>query len=211
LKSSGLIVSAYGLREGLLHQSLPDEVRVQDPLICAAREEGVRQGRFPEHGDLLDRWIAPLFIDEDSEDRRLRHAACLLADVGWRAHPEFRAERGLDTALHGNWVGIDARGRAMIGRALFTSFGGRGEVEIINRLCSAEESARADRWGLAMRLGQRLSGGVAEALGASRMSLEPDAVVLHLDSEDEALYGESVDRRLRALAAAFGRRAVVES
>jgi exopolyphosphatase/guanosine-5'-triphosphate,3'-diphosphate pyrophosphatase len=211
LKSSGMVVSAYGLREGLLHQSLPADVRVQDPLICAAREEGMRQGRFAEHGDLLDRWIAPLFVDEDSEDRRLRHAACLLADVGWRAHPEFRAERGLDTALHGNWVGVDARGRAMIGRALYTSFGGRGELEIVNRLCSLEECARADRWGLAMRLGQRLSGGVAEALTATRLSLEADAILLHLDPEDAPLYGESVDRRLRALSAAFGRRAVVES
>jgi exopolyphosphatase/guanosine-5'-triphosphate,3'-diphosphate pyrophosphatase len=211
LKSSGLIVSAYGLREGLLHQSLPPEVRAQDPLICAAREEGVRQGRFPEHGDLLDRWIAPLFAEEGAEDRRLRHAACLLADVGWRAHPEFRAERGLDTALHGNWVGIDSRGRAMIGRALYTSFGGRGELEIISRLCSEQECAQADRWGLAMRLGQRLSGGVAVALSASRLSLAADAVVLHLDPDDASLYGEAVDRRLKALGAAFGRQPVVES
>jgi len=211
LESSGTVVSAYGLREGLLHQSLPADVRAQDPLICAAREEGVRQGRFPEHGDLLDRWIAPLFTDEDVEDSRLRHAACLLADVGWRAHPEFRAERGLDTALHGNWVGLDGRGRAMIGRALYTSFGGRGELKIINRLCGAEESAQADRWGLAMRLGQRLSGGVAEALAASHLSLEADAVVLHLDPDDSGLYGEAVERRLRALAVAFGRRPLLQS
>lgn len=210
LKTSGMIVSAYGLREGLLHQSLPPTVRAQDPLICAAREEGIRQGRFAEHGDLLDSWIAPLFLDEDAEERRLRHAACLLADVGWRAHPEFRAERGLDTALHGNWVGVDARGRAMIGRALFTSFGGRGALEIVDRLCSAEESERADRWGLAMRLGQRLSGGVAEALAASRLSIEGDALVLKLEQADAALYGESVDRRLKALAAALGRRPVAE-
>jgi exopolyphosphatase/guanosine-5'-triphosphate,3'-diphosphate pyrophosphatase len=211
LKTSGMVVSAYGLREGLLHQSLPPDIRAQDPLICAAREEGIRQGRFAEHGDLLDSWIAPLFVDEGPEERRLRHAACLLADVGWRAHPEFRAERGLDTALHGNWVGVDARGRAMIGRALYTSFGGRGALEIVDRLCSHDESEQADRWGLAMRLGQRLSGGVAEALDASRLTIETDALVLHLDREDSALYGESVERRLKALATAFGRRPVVDS
>jgi len=211
LNTSGMVVSAYGLREGLLHRSLPPDIRAQDPLICAAREEGIRQGRFAEHGDLLDSWIAPLFVDEGPEERRLRHAACLLADVGWRAHPEFRAERGLDTALHGNWVGVDARGRAMIGRALYTSFGGRGALEIVGRLCSHDESEQADRWGLAMRLGQRLSGGVAEALAESRLSIDGDAVVLHLDREDTALYGESVERRLKALAAAFGRRPVVTS
>ena len=36
---------------------------------------------------------------------RLRLAACLLADVAWAAHPDFRAERGVEMALHGNWVG----------------------------------------------------------------------------------------------------------
>ena len=211
LGSSGMVTSAYGLREGLLHQSLPEDVRAHDPLICATREEGVRQGRFPEHGDLLDRWIAPLFGDESAEDARLRHAACLLADVGWRAHPDFRAERGLDTALHGNWVGVDARGRAMIGRALFTSFGGQGELEIVSHLCAPEDAARADRWGLAMRLGQRLSGGVAEALAASRLSLDPGELTLRLDSEDIGLFGEAVERRLKALAAAFGRQPAVRT
>ena len=33
----------------------------------------------------------------------------MLADVAWQAHPDFRAERGVDMALHGNWVGIDVR------------------------------------------------------------------------------------------------------
>jgi exopolyphosphatase/guanosine-5'-triphosphate,3'-diphosphate pyrophosphatase len=205
LGSSALVVSAYGLREGLLHQSLPAAVRAQDPLICATREEGARQGRFPEHGDLLDRWIAPLFASEAPTDARLRHAACLLADVGWRANPEFRAERGLETALHGHWVAVDARGRAMMGQALYTSFGGDRPLPVVDALCSAEDKARAHSWGLAMRLGQRFSGGVAEALETSRLALTPSAVVLHLRQGDELLYGESVERRHKALATALGR------
>lgn len=210
LGSAGLVVSAYGLREGLLHRSLPPEIRALDPLICATREEGAKLGRFPEHGDLLERWIAPLFADESEDDRRLRHATCLLADVGWRTHPDFRAERGLDTALYGNWVGVDARGRAMMARALYTSFGGSREVPLIARLCLPEEIALADRWGLAMRLGQRLSGGVAEALHASSLALRADSVVLHLDHEDAPLYGEAVERRHKALATAFGRAPLLE-
>ena len=73
LEPSELVVSAYGLREGLLHRGLLPDVRGLDPLIEAAREEGVRQGRFAEHGDLLDRWIAPLFGDETRGFARLRH------------------------------------------------------------------------------------------------------------------------------------------
>ena len=39
-------------------------------------------------------------------------------------NPEFRAERGVEVALHGNWVAIDAPGRAMLAQALHTSLGG---------------------------------------------------------------------------------------
>ena len=203
LRPSALIVSAYGLREGLLHSSLPKPIQALDPLIEAAREEGVRQGRFPEHGDLLDRWIAPLFADESPQLARLRHAACLLADVGWRAHPEFRAERGLEVALHGNWVAIDAGGRAMLGQALFTHFGGQGVCPIVNQLIGYDLAIKAARWGLAMRLGQRLSGGVPEPLESSSLAIDSGAVVLTLRGEDRALYGEAVERRHKVLADAL--------
>ena len=206
LGSSALIASAYGLREGLLHLSLPAAVQAQDPLIAACRDEGLREGRFPEHGDLLDRWIAPLFADEDAAHARLRHAACLLADTAWRAHPEFRAQRGLDVALHGNWVGIDARGRAIVARALWRHYGADGPAALLDRLAAPDDLARADRWGLAIRLGQRLSGGVAEALTRSRLILDPETVTLRLAAADRALFGEAVERRLKALATALGRR-----
>ncbi|WBO24157.1 Ppx/GppA family phosphatase [Sphingomonas abietis] len=207
LGATGFITSAYGLREGVLHRNLASEVRDLDPLICATREEGRRLGRFPEHGDLLDRWMAPLFADESPADNRLRHASCLLADVGWRAHPEFRGERGLETALHGNWVGIDARGRAMMAQALYTSFGADGEPEILSQLASAEDRAKALRWGLAMRLGQRLSGGVAAPLKSSAITVGDGLVTMRLGAGDGALYGEAVERRHKNLAASLGLKA----
>jgi exopolyphosphatase/guanosine-5'-triphosphate,3'-diphosphate pyrophosphatase len=160
------------------------------------------------HAHDLVEWTGKAFkafgIDETEDEARYRHAACLLADIGWRAHPEFRAERGLDAALHGNWVGIDARGRAMMARALYTNFGGRDETPVVRTLCTPHEAARADRWGLAMRLGQRLSGGVARALETSRLVPGSGVVTLHLAASDAILYGEAVERRHKALASAFG-------
>lgn len=210
LGSNALIVSAFGLREGLLYAGLTDDECAEDPLIAATRAAGARQGRFDEHGDVLAQWIAPLFIGESLEDARLRHAACLLSDVAWAASPEFRAERGLDVALHGNWVGINARGRAMVGQALSASFGG-GLVAtpVVTQLASPEELARASIWGLAMRLGQRLSGGVAEPLANSRLVVDARALTLVLSADHKTLYGEAVERRHRQLAAIIGRIAVV--
>ena len=206
LGSSTLIVSAYGLREGLLHRDMPDALRREDPLIAAARAEGARQARFPGEGEPLARWIAPLFAEEGRELARIRHAACLLSDIAWRAHPDFRAERGLDMALHGQWVAIDAAERAMLGQALFTHFGGVGTPPVIARLLDSGRSACAVRWGLAMRLGQRLSGGSADALRASAIGFDGNALVMTLGRADEALYGEAVERRHKLLAAAFDRK-----
>ncbi|WP_298394461.1 Ppx/GppA family phosphatase [Sphingobium sp.] len=205
LKSTRLIVSAYGLREGLLYEALPDDIRAHDPLLVAAEAEGEAQARFRGHGDRIDRWIAPLFPDDDAASRRIRRAACLLADVSWRANPDFRAERGVEIALHSNWVGITATERAMLGQALHTHFGGGLTAPLgLDRLAKPDELRRAVLWGLAIRLAQRLSGGVEAPLAISSLSHRGDRIDLHMRGEDADLYGEAVERRLRNLAQAMG-------
>ena len=210
ISPSELIISSFGIREGLLYDDLGEDARHLDPLIEATRDAGRGLGRFDEHGALLDRWIAPIF-DDDVEASRLRLASCQLADVAWQAHPDFRAERGVDMALHGNWVGIDGPGRVMIAQALFSNFGGAGRFDDydVADLCNPDELQRALHWGLAMRLGQRLSGGVASSLERSALSLNDSKLRLTVSARDESLYGEAVDRRLRTLANALGYRAEV--
>jgi exopolyphosphatase/guanosine-5'-triphosphate,3'-diphosphate pyrophosphatase len=202
LAPSTLIVSSFGIREGLLYDELDPKQRRLDPLIEAAREAGVGLGRFEQHGEMLDSWIAPVF-DDKPKMARLRLAACLLADIGWAAHPDFRAERGIDMALHGNWVAIDAPGRVMLAQALFRNFGGERDLPYpaIAALCSPEKLRRAANWGLAMRLAQRLSGGVADCLKRSRLSREGDILRLSVRKRDSALLGEAVERRFKTLAA----------
>jgi exopolyphosphatase/guanosine-5'-triphosphate,3'-diphosphate pyrophosphatase len=209
LDSSSVIASGFGLREGLLFGQLTRQQQAEDPLIAAARAEGARQGRFPEHGDMLFAWMDGLFGDlgEGPAERRLRLAACLLSDIAWRAHPDFRPERGVDVALHGNWVAVTAAGRAALAQALHHCFGGANGAPVIAllaQLAPPELLARARAWGLALRLGQRLTGGTAAALSASRLLRDGDVVVLRLDAGHGALFGESVARRLKLLAGAMG-------
>jgi exopolyphosphatase/guanosine-5'-triphosphate,3'-diphosphate pyrophosphatase len=206
----GLVVSAFGIREGLLFHELPKAERLLDPLIVAAREAGAGLGRFAQHGDLLDAWIAPAF-DDDARCARLRLAACLLSDIAWAAHPDFRAERGIDMALHGNWVAIDAPGRVMLAQALFCNFGGGRDLPYpaIAALATPAELKRATAWGYAMRLGQRLSGGVAAGLKQSRLAREGEALRLEVDPAAGPLVGEIVERRLKSLASALGLKAQI--
>ncbi|WP_176591814.1 Ppx/GppA family phosphatase [Sphingobium sp. EM0848] len=205
LKSSRLVVSAYGLREGLLFGDLPPDIQRHDPLLVAAEAEGEAQARFSGHGDMIERWISPLFMEDGSAWRRIRRAACLLADVGWRANPDFRSERGVEIALHSNWVGIAASERAMLAQALHSNFGGGVSTPPgIERLAPPEALKQAMLWGLAIRLGQRLSGGVEGPLLASRLEMEGDVLELRLRGVDVDLFGEAVERRQRQLAQAMG-------
>lgn len=206
-----IVVSAFGLREGLLFRDLDAATRAQDPLIAAALEVGNRLGRFGDHGATIDAWIDPLFPDDDPPARRLRLAACLMSDFAWNAHPDFRAERAVDLALHGNWVGIDAHGRAVLGRTLCAAFGGEGSFDRrVGALLDAREEERCAAWGRAIRLAQRLSAGTEATLQRTSIALEKDRIVLRIPRRHAELAGEAVDQRLRHLGKATARATSVE-
>ncbi|SKB55589.1 Ppx/GppA family phosphatase [Sphingopyxis flava] len=200
-----MTISSSGLREGLLYQALDVKTQAQDPLIVAAEFEGRRLARFAPHGRAIADWIAPLFAHEAEEDRRIRLAASLLSDVAWSANPDFRAERGSEIGLHGNWRGIDIPGRILLARALHSGFGGNdADFPAMGALVGEDRSARARQWGLAIRLAQRLTGGLEAPLKGSAIARESDRVVLQLHPGWHHLAGESVERRLRSLAQALG-------
>jgi exopolyphosphatase/guanosine-5'-triphosphate,3'-diphosphate pyrophosphatase len=204
LEPSALVVSTFGIREGLLFSDLKPRTRARDPLIEAAREAGGGEHRFGQHGDLLDEWISPLF-DDTPEMSRLRRASCLLADVAWQANPGFRADRGIEMALHGNWVAITAAGRVIMAQALSSNFGREKLPDSkLAQICTEDELRRAHQWGLAMRLGQRLSGGVASVLEHTGFTADNEVVRLHVLRAEQALVGEPVKRRLARLGEALG-------
>ena len=168
-----------------------------------------RPRRFGGHGDILGAFIGAIF-DDPPVMKRIRLASCLLADVAWQANAAFRADRGVEMALHGNWVGVTAAERVMIAHALSSSFG-RDKLPdpALAPLCAQGELDRAHRWGLAIRLGQRICGGVGAALKGTRLALTPATLQLHVERKQEALIGEPVERRLARLAEELGRKAEV--
>jgi len=211
LQPSELIVSTYGIREGLLFSMLKPSVRRLDPLTEEARDAGGGEHRFGQHGDLLDAWITPLF-DDDPAMRRVRLASCLLADVAWQANAGFRADRAIEMALHGNWVAVRPAERVVMAQALSSSFGReRLPDPRLMQLCKEEQLLRAHCWGLAMRLGQRLSGGVGSVLKRTSLDRPNGAIQLNVRRGEEALVGDAVERRLLRLAQSLGREAVVVS
>lgn len=209
LHSRALVTSAYGLREGLLYLSLDKAARKLDPLLWSANQRGETAGRFYQQGEALYDWMSTLFAQDPPAYHRLRHAACLLADSAWQANPDFRAEQILSIILHGRWVGLDAYGRALIGQALAVSYDGAMDKKITNNLLSEADTIRAVRWGKAIRLGMRLSGGVTTSLKKSTILYRNNKIILQF-SGNYKLKGETVLRRLRSLANSFEASEVVE-
>ena len=79
------------------------------------------RARSVTHARELAAWTDDAFdifgIDETEEEARYRHAACLLADIGWRAHPEYRGTQSFNIIANGSFIGIDHPGRTFVALA----------------------------------------------------------------------------------------------
>jgi exopolyphosphatase/guanosine-5'-triphosphate,3'-diphosphate pyrophosphatase len=212
LEPDAVMVSAFGIREGLLYSLLPKRIRKQDPLLAALDDSGHHDFDAYADGFVLDRWIGKLFDDDAPDVARIRCAACLVAAAAGKAAGAFRAERAIEAALHGNWPGIDAPGRVILAQALRSSFGRTKPIALdLASLCSEEQLLRAHEWGLAIRLALRFSGGASPILEKSRLEHQDGSLRLILQPSKAALATEVVQRRLFELAEAVGLGAVIAS
>ncbi len=207
--SSKVIVSALGLREGILYEQLDPSVQARDPLIAACRQIAGRTSRFGDHSEALMGWMDPLFesLGETAEDRRLRLATALMSDISWRGHPDFRAESAIYASLFGWFVGVDGPGRAAIGLALFVSYGAKQTEDLAQlamQLLTDQQKSRALQVGYALRLANRLSAGTHSGLEDSQLTFRGTGLGLKMTPKSRVLYGESVERRLGDLAKACG-------
>ena len=202
-----VIISAQGLREGLLYEALDPAVRALDPLIEGVSHALAGQQQAEGQAEALLRWTDPVFGGDPPEERRLRHAACLIAGTSWASNPDFRAVAGEDLALHGNWIGVNAADRAVMAMALHVGLGGDPAAPpgLLPKLAPPERLARAQAWGLALRLAQRLGGGAPGVLAQLTLRVAADGVLeLGAPAAERAIIDNGVERRLVRLAAALG-------
>jgi exopolyphosphatase/guanosine-5'-triphosphate,3'-diphosphate pyrophosphatase len=217
-KPRAVIVSALGVREGLLYSLLDAEERRRDPLIAAARELNQLRSRSPMHGEELigwtDRFMSSSGLDETADERRLRHAACLLADIGWRAHPDYRGEQSLNIIAHAAFVGVDHGSRAYLALAVFFRHVGLIDDELSPRmreLATARTLDRARVLGAAMRVAYLVSAAMPGVLPRAPMEVERGRLVLQLRGPLAPLAAERLFNRVRQLARLIGREPVIDT
>ncbi|MFO1153028.1 MAG: exopolyphosphatase [Rhodospirillales bacterium] len=201
-----LVFSAYGMREGQMLELLPPSLRRQDPLISACERRVERSGRFKLHGNEILDWMSPLFARETADERRLRYAACLLSDIGWNEHPDYRAEHAFQRVLRVPYPGLFHADRAELALAVLIRYGGNEDdrrVGQVRTLLDDARLARARIIGLALRLAHTLSGAAADILAQTRLKLDKDVLQLRVP-ENGAFQSEAIDRRFSRLVRAVG-------
>jgi exopolyphosphatase/guanosine-5'-triphosphate,3'-diphosphate pyrophosphatase len=208
-----LIISAYGLREGLLYDAMAEPMRARDPLIQGCAALGARQGMTEGLGKALADWIKPAFSSltpEFAEGREavLIAAACRLADIGARLHPDHRADLAFAQVLRAPVAGQTHPERAFLALAVHARYGGppaSPDRDVIDRVLSEERRQRARALGLAMRLGCDLSGRTTALLQESALAITGSRLRLTAHKPwADMLLGEQTAKRAQALAGALG-------
>lgn len=203
-----VVVSQYGLREGVVAEIQGLESPSNDPLLAGARELCREMARDPAVADELIQFTAPLFPRETPAERRLRMAGCWLADIAWRIHPEYRANLAFWRVLGEQFAGLDHEARVYLAAALYERYPGSDEPEDINNIrATLAEGPRANArvLGRTLRLGMTLCGGSHGTLARCKLVLKKGAVTLDMPHDLRRLMDETIDKRLQAITDALER------
>ena len=204
LTPESLIISAWGIREGLLFERLTDIARDQDPLLSAITHFATPRGADIMNATLIAAWTAEAVDGRNRGSERIRLAATMLTQAAARIEPNMRLSHATDWALEKRWVGLNHTGRAMMAQCLRASSGAPKLVDAHLRMATEEQLHRASAWGLANRLCRKIGAGTRISLRGSALRREGEMLVLRFDEDRSYMMAETVERELAALAEWLG-------
>jgi exopolyphosphatase/guanosine-5'-triphosphate,3'-diphosphate pyrophosphatase len=212
-KPKTIMFSTFGVREGLLYSMLPETERAKDGLISAAQTLNELLSRSARHAEELidwtDRLVRVVRLRETDEDRRLRHAACLLSDVSWRFHPDHRGEQTLDLITNGNFGAITHQGRAFLALSVFFRYAGLSEENkpplVIQQQITPAQLDRARVLGAAFRVAHLVSAARPGVLPATHFRNRGRELLLVFEHRLVDLVADRVGSRFKQLARLVGR------
>jgi exopolyphosphatase/guanosine-5'-triphosphate,3'-diphosphate pyrophosphatase len=201
------------VREGLLYTMLPQAKRSEDGLICAAQTLNELLSRSARHAEELIDWTDLLArvvkLRETEEDRRLRHAACLLSDIGWRVHPDHRGEETLSLITNGNFGAVTHQGRVFVALSVFYRYAGLSEQNeppaVIRELLPPAMVERARVLGAAFRVAHLVSAARPGVLPATHFRSRGRKLMLVFEHRLVDLVADRVGNRFKQLAKLVGR------
>ncbi len=212
-KPKNIVFSTYGVREGLLYEMLPKKEQRKDGLLAGAELLNDIRSRSPRHADDLIGWTSQLVktmkLPETDDDRRLRRAACLLSDIGWRVHPDYRGEQALQTIMNGNFSAASHQDRAFLALAIYYRYAGLNKnneaPQGIRTLMPEAKVEHARVLGAAFRVAHLISAAQPGVLSATRFRNKERKLQLMLDHKVADLAADRVENRFKQFARMLGR------
>jgi exopolyphosphatase/guanosine-5'-triphosphate,3'-diphosphate pyrophosphatase len=196
-KFKSVMISSYGVREGIIFDSLDDAERTEDPLD-AGIEALIADEQAAEFGRALAEWAseaAPYTLNA-----RLSSAACRLVDIGALLHPDHRADLAFDLVSRAPLPGLSHRDRAALALAVASRFKKGVRNDVSEKLLDVHTAGKARALGALMRLAADFSGRSADLLKHARLTCDGDTLSLKVAAPYRALVSESVERRLEQAA-----------
>jgi len=210
-----VMFSALGVREGYLFSKLDRREQLVDPLIQGAEELSVLRSRSPSHAtDLVEftgQYLAATGATETEAQQRLRSVACLLADIGWRSHPDYRGLQSVDAVAYGALSGVDHPGRAFLAQVIAVRYDGL-KSKTAARLTPLAPPALIDsarRLGALFRVAYPMTAAMPGILPRVHFTLEGNTLTLNLPSDLAFLDGDHLRNRLNQFAGAAGHKHAV--
>ncbi len=208
-----IVFSTFGVREGLLYSMLPDAERAMDGFLRGAQTLNELLSRSARHAQELigwtDRLVRVVGLRESDEDRRLRHAACLLSDIGWRVHPDHRGEQTLSLITNGNFGSVSHQGRVFVALSVFFRYAGLSEENqppvAMQDLVTPTQLERARVLGAAFRVAHLISAARPGVLPATHFRSRGRKLMLVFEHKMVDLVADRVGSRFRQLARLVGR------
>ncbi|MGI9521602.1 MAG: exopolyphosphatase [Hyphomicrobiaceae bacterium] len=214
MRPRNVVFSIFGIREGLLYSYLSAAEQQRDPLLSFCEDFSRLRSRSHRHAHELCHWTDQLFqeanVDETPEERRLRHAVCLLSDIEWRAQADHRGEQALFVLAHAPFTGVDHAERLFVAIAVYFRHAGRGENRghelsgYLRQGLKRNYLERAQLVAAAIRTAHMLSIGRPGIMGEIGVEVLDGVLHLVIPRAYADMDGERLRRRLKVLATRLG-------
>ena len=213
-RADQVTVSASGLREGVLFQ---DQELDDDPLkqgIITLFDLDSIQVKF---GMALYKFTKNVIAGEGSifneqlSDKRIDKAACVLADAGWRFHPDHRVDLVFNQVLYCPLVAVSHPERIYMATAIANRYQRDFTLpEQLAKLLSTEQIQRARVFGALMRLGHEVSRRSSAMLRSIELSKTQHQLFLRVPSSIINTLSPPVSKRLDQAATLLGLSPVIK-
>jgi len=212
IKVKEVVISSFGLREGLLFDDLDADEAAHHPVLASVEALAHQNWSSPQFGQGVESWLTPVFAHFEApfrpeRTRMLQTAVCRLADIGARMHPDHRAQISFDLILYAPFAGLTHPERMALALAIFCRYAGPElpqNVTMVMRVLDENIRGWATAIGAGLRCAAVVSGRTASLLQRTSLEIKKDTIWLNAKQEDSVLLTSSPHRRLRELADVMG-------